>query len=362
MGIYSPSFRSILVLLFLLSGQINYVFGQKKELTLEDAVLKQYSKFHPERLWMLQWIPNTDSYSFIKMEGKSQTLVVHNVENEESKDLFSLEQLSELIKPEIPLRVLPQISWINANSFSASIDNEYYKINITEPKAELKFSIPQEASEITFNNDFSACAFVLDHNLYYLMENGTQIQITSDGKPGIVYGQAVHRSEFGIQSGLFWAPNNNKLAFYRMDETMVEDYPLVDISTQPASLQSIKYPMSGRTSHHVTLGVFDPQKSTTVYMKTGEPKDKYLTSITWSPKSDEVYIGLLNRDQNQLQLNRYKASTGSLSKTLFEEADNEYVEPEHQLWFIPDNNDQFIWMSEREGFNHLPVRYRREFN
>ena len=353
MGNYSSSFQSILVLLFLLSGQINYVYGQKKELILEDAVLKQYSKFHPNRLWMLQWIPETDSYSFIKMKGKSQTLIVYNVENDESKDLFSLEQLSELIKPEIPLRVFPHISWINANSFSVSIGNEYYKINITEPNAELKFSIPQEASEITFNNDFSACAFVLDHNLYYLMENTTQIQITSDGKPGIVYGKAVHRSEFGIQGGLFWAPNNNKLAFYRMDETMVEDYPLVDISTQPASLQSIKYPMSGKTSHHVTLGVFDPQKSTTVYMKTGEPKDKYLTSITWSPKSDEVFIGLLNRDQNQLQLNSYKASTGSLSKTLFEEVDNEYVEPEHQLWFIPDNNDQFIWMSEREGFNHL---------
>ncbi len=351
----SFSGSSILILLFLLLGQLNDVFSQQKELTLEDAILKQYSKFYPERLWKLQWIPETETYSFIERRGNSQTLVVHDVAKDVSRDLFTTEELSTLLKSETPIRVFPIISWLNANSFRFSIGSKYYRVNIAESKAEIKFTLPEKASEITFNDDFSACAFVLDHNLYYLMENGTQIQVTSDGKPGILYGQAVHRSEFGITKGLFWAPDDQKLAFYRMDETMVEDYPLVDISSQPASLRNIKYPMAGRASHHVTLGIFDPQKSTTIYMKTGEPKEQYLTSVTWSPKSDEVYIGLLNRDQNQLKLNSYSASTGILSTTLFEEADNEYVEPEHQLWFIPSDDNKFIWMSEREGFNHLYI-------
>ncbi|MDB4105313.1 S9 family peptidase [Salibacteraceae bacterium] len=349
------------VILAVLLSQSYLALSQSKTLTLSDAVLKQYSDLYPKQLNQLQWIPNTDAYCYIKELDDSQVLVMNDMAMNESVNLISLVELYFSVSSNPEFKKFPKINWINDNEFWISLKSEYYKIDVKSRKAILSFTLPETANDITFNDDFSACAFVLDRNLYYLMENGTQIQITSDGKPSIVYGQAVHRSEFGIQGGLFWAPDNNKLAFYRMDETMVEDYPLVDISTQPASLQSIKYPMAGRTSHHVTLGVFDPQKSTTVYMKTGEPKDKYLTSITWSPKSDEVYIGLLNRDQNQLQLNRYKASTGSLSKTLFEEADNEYVEPEHQLWFIPDNNDQFIWMSEREGFNHLYL-YNTEGN
>ena len=62
----SFSGSSILILLFLLLGQLNDVFSQQKELTLEDAILKQYSKFYPERLWKLQWIPETETYSFIE--------------------------------------------------------------------------------------------------------------------------------------------------------------------------------------------------------------------------------------------------------------------------------------------------------
>jgi len=346
-------FRNLLVLLVLFAVEVNSVYCQKKDFTLQDAVVKQYSKFYPDRLWLLEWIPETESYSYLKRDGAEQTLVVQDVTSGETKNLFTTEQLSSMLGRETPLRVFPMISWLDGNRFSFSVENEYYLVDIAQSKAELKFTLPEEASEITFNKDFSACAFVMEHNLYYLMQNGTQIQITSDGKPGIVYGQSVHRSEFGISGGLFWAPDHKKLAFYRMDESMVEDYPLVDISTQPASLKNIKYPMAGRTSHHVTLGVFDPQKSTTIYMKTGEPKEQYLTAVTWSPKSDELYIGLLNRDQNKLQLNRYSAATGSKTKTLFEEADNEYVEPEHPLWFIPSDDDKFIWMSERDGYNHL---------
>ena len=346
-------FRNLLVLLVLFAVEVNSVYCQKKDFTLQDAVVKQYSKFYPDRLWLLEWIPETESYSYLKRDGAEQTLVVQDVTSGETKNLFTTEQLSSMLGRETPLRVFPMISWLDGNRFSFSVENEYYLVDIAQSKAELKFTLPEEASEITFNKDFSACAFVMKHNLYYLMQNGTQIQITSDGKPGIVYGQSVHRSEFGISGGLFWAPDHKKLAFYRMDESMVEDYPLVDISTQPASLKNIKYPMAGRTSHHVTLGVFDLQKSTTIYMKTGEPKEQYLTAVTWSPKSDELYIGLLNRDQNQLQLNRYSAATGSKTKTLFEEADNEYVEPEHPLWFIPSDDDKFIWMSERDGYNHL---------
>ena len=50
---------------------------------------------------------------------------------------------------------------------------------------------------------------------------------------------------------------SNFLAFYRMDQSMVNDYPIIDWSEIPAKSKTIKYPMAGGTSHEVTLGIYD---------------------------------------------------------------------------------------------------------
>ncbi len=134
---------------------------------------------------------------------------------------------------------------------------------------------------------------------------------------------------------------------------MVEDYPIVNIDTDIATVENIKYPMAGRASHHVTLGVYDLKTGETVFMQTGTPADQYLTTVTWGPASDVIYISLLNRDQNHLKLNKYNAGSGELMKTLFEEKHDKYVEPENPLFFNGANPDQFVWISERSGFMHL---------
>jgi dipeptidyl-peptidase-4 len=38
---------------------------------------------------------------------------------------------------------------------------------------------------------------------------------------------------------------------------------------------------------------------------------------------------------------------------LFEEKNDKYVEPEHPLHFLPSKPDEFIWFSERDGYQHL---------
>ena len=61
--------------------------------------------------------------------------------------------------------------------------------------------------------------------------------MSTDGSRELVYGQSVHRDEFGISKGTFWNPQGTLLAFYRMDQSMVTDYPMVDISHRPARLR-----------------------------------------------------------------------------------------------------------------------------
>ena len=104
-----------------------------------------------------------------------------------------------------------------------------------------------------------------------------------------------------------------------MDESMVTDYPIVDVTTRIATLNNIKYPMAGITSHQVTLGVYDCTTGRIVYMKTGEPADQFLCSVTWSPDQKYIYIAILNREQNHLKMSKFDALTGDLVKVLFEE-------------------------------------------
>ena len=174
----------------------------------------------------------------------------------------------------------------------------------------------------------------------------------------IVLGESVHRNEFGINGGLFWSPKQSRLAFYRMDQSMVEDYPIVDTKAREAEVRNIKYPMAGMKSHEVTVGVWDCTAEKLVYLNTARDttvheREMYLTNIAWSPDEKSIYVGVLNREQNHLQMRRYNAATGKFEKLLFEEKNDRYVEPQHPLTFLPNDPEKFIYWSRKDGFWHL---------
>ena len=173
----------------------------------------------------------------------------------------------------------------------------------------------------------------------------------------IVLGESVHRNEFGINGGLFWSPKNSKLAFYRMDQSMVVDYPLVNTKAREAEPMPIKYPMAGMQSHWVTVGVWDCAAQKLVYLNTCRDtsiheREMYLTNNAWSPDEKYIFIAKINREQNHMWLEQYDATTGAFVKVLFEETNPRYVEPCEPMMFTP-KGDQFLWFSMRDGYKHL---------
>ena len=173
----------------------------------------------------------------------------------------------------------------------------------------------------------------------------------------IVLGESVHRNEFGIDGGLFWSPERSRLAFYRMDQSMVVDYPIVNTKAREAEVRNIKYPMAGMKSHEVTVGVWDLVSEKLVYLDTRRDttvheREMYLTNIAWSPDEKYVFIAKINREQNHMWLEQYDAVTGAFVKVLFEETDSRYVEPCDPMIFTP-KGDQFLWFSMRDGYKHL---------
>lgn len=323
--------------------------AQTKMLTVEDAVLRQRSTLAPQRLDQLNWIGSSDSYYYIDKSGDDPQLMSGSPGGEK-KTILKLTELQAAVaalnlpKP-VELKAFPQLKFKTAGSFTFSA-GEY---DFTCSAADKKVSFTPSDKDMEHADEAPATghiAFTRKNNLYVTADGKTNA-VTSDPDANIVNGQSVHRDEFGISKGTFWSPSGKKLAFYRMDQRMVTDYPIMDLSKQPAAVNTIKYPMAGGKSHEVTIGIYDTENNKTIFLKTGEPKDQYLTNICWGPDERSIYVVIVNRGQDNLSLQRFNAATGEFEKKLIEENDDQYVHPMHPMVFVPGSN-QFIWRSERE--------------
>lgn len=330
-------------------------FSQNKLLTIDDVVLNSYTKLLPANLKQLNWIPSTNSYAYVDVNNSNASLLKFEIKSDKPDTLITLKELNkQLTKNKFnEMNYFPNIFWKDNNSFNFWNDNDWFYFDIKNKNLIKINSVDKDAENKTVAPNAKYIAFSKSNNLFVSLNDSKTIQITFETDTNIVCGQAVHRNEFGIESGIFWSPNSNYIAFYRMDQTMVTDYPLVDISYTPAKLKNIKYPMAGQKSHQVTIGIYNINSGKTTWLKTGGPLDQYLTCLTWSPDEKYFYVAHLNRDQNHLQLKKYDVSTGELIKILFEERNDKYVEPENPLIFLPNSANKFLWFSERDGFNHL---------
>lgn len=331
------------------------IFAQQKELTLEDAILKQFTELGPERLADLQWVANTSLVSWQSAEGDK--LLIRKPGTLSPAQEIPITDLNSSLSLE--MKSLPPVSWLGSGNFYFQDKNTFYTYSTSSKTGKTLLQLPEDAANVDYHAKANYAAFTRANNLFVIDGAGKEQAVTSIDDPNIVSGQEIARQEFGITKGTFWSPDGNYLAFYQKDETDVADYPLLDITTTPGSLQTIKYPMAGQKSQYARVGIYDVKNNQTIYLKVDGPKDQYLTNLGWGPDEKHVYLAVVNRDQNHLWLNKYDAVTGNLVKTLFEETHSKYVEPETPVWFFPDNPDEFTWLSERDGFMHA-YRYNAE--
>lgn len=328
--------------------------SQEVPLTLEDLTPggKTFSKYRAEMPRQLGW--HGDKLTYIKGDS---VMIAPNTDKEKPQLLLSLQDINSGMRfdKDESLKSLNTIQFISpeSNDILIATPDKIYLYDFVAKKIVATFLSLDKMNNHDWAEKSRMLAYTKDNNLYIQDSEGKETAITSETNPGIVCGQSVHRNEFGINKGIFWSPAGNLLAFYRMDETMVTDYPLVDISARIAKLKDIKYPMAGMKSHHVTVGVYNPVTQQTVYLKTGTPKEKYLTNIAWSPDEKSIYIAEVNRGQDTCIVKSYDAATGKLQTTLFTETHPKYVEPENPVLFLKNDPSKFLWQSERDGFNHL---------
>ena len=325
---------------------------EKKMFTSEDASYNNYDVYPKGKSY--KWLGDTEK--FVYAEGDE--LRYRSPGEKSSHLLLDLNKVNIMAKScgYDEFKRMPNITWIDETLgyFYKRNDDGTISLNSLSLNAKMMkriTNIPAEAENMTLNEASMRVAYTIGNDLY-ISDCGKTIRLT-DNPEHVIAGQAVHRNEFAIDGGIFWSPDGNKLAYYLMDESMVTDYPLVDITTRIANEKPIKYPMAGMTSHIVKLHVYDVAKGTDVVMKTGEPEEHYLTAITWNNDNEKVYIGILNRGQDSFDFNEYNAVNGDFLQTIFHDEDAQYVEPQGSAHFLPGSTTEFLWLAQRDGYYHL---------
>ena len=343
---------TVLSLAFAMALAIPAQSQEKKLFTPFDASYNNRAVY-AQRPNQLKWVGDSD----ILMKVKGNEIITMMPGSKKEATFLTLDELNGYANKSgvDSLLRIPQLTWLNSYQacFYALGKDGIVLNRLDLKKQEIKqmASVPQNADNQKLCKETMRIAYTIDNNLY-VADGDKQIQIT-DTPEGVVAGQSVHRNEFAIDGGIFWSPNGKLLAYYSMDERMVTDYPLVDIQERIATTKPIKYPMAGMTSHQVTLHIYNIATAKEIVVKTGEPVDQYLTAITWNPDNKRIYISVLNRGQNHLKFNEYDAITGNFIQTLFEDQDEQFVEPQGPAYFLPNNSDQFIWKAQRDGYYHL---------
>ena len=331
--------------------------AQQKQFRLDELIGggDSYWKLRPENVYTSWW-------GNIALKTTPEAVYDLNT----GKQILSVEQVNKCFSEKVVF---------SAHSFSFPFPDEPV-VMFTKGQRRIMFdfhakrilsdiTLPQEAVVRDFNLKTRQTAYTVAGNLYVYTENGEIIQISkdgsTDGSDNIVYGQSVHRDEFGISGGTFWSPDGMMLAYYRMDQSMVPSYPQVDIKSKGAEgdgsriaeTYSCHYPMAGEKSHFVKVGVYDTETQKSVWLHLVGEKDDYHTNISWAPDGKSIYVFELNRDQNHMRLVQYDVATGNVMRTVLEEKHDKYVEPMHPLAFLPWDEEKAVMQSQRDGYNHL---------
>ncbi len=312
---------------------------------------KEFMKFYPQYLPGLQWAG--DKYIYLDGENLASARAS---KGSKKTTLLSIGELKQIL-PNIKLPDLFPWMQVVERERGILMYREAKAIHLIDPNTKSlvgQFSHDEGLQDFEVSPRLDKVAVLENNGIAILSSDGSKAhRIGTDASPTLQYGQPAYQREFGIEKGIFWSPKGNYLAFYRLDQSMVQPHPIVDIDPLSAKATELYYPMAGTPAHKAMVGVYNTQSGNITYLQCDNETELFHTNITWSPDESKIYIAEVNRAQDQCKLKVYSAKDGSYQGTIFEENHPIYVEPQAGPLFLPNNPKLFIWQSRRDGYNQL---------
>lgn len=221
------------------------------------------------------------------------------------------------------------------------------QVGTTLPPASLMFA--------KFSPDATRVGYVSRNNIYVeRLDDGRVTQLTTDGSETTINGTSdwVYEEEFGVRDGFAWSPDGKSIAYWQFDSSGVGTFSLInDTADTYPTITKIPYPKAGTTNSAVRIGVIGADGGQTTWIKTeGDPRDTYLARLGWID-ANTVAIQQLNRQQNRNDFLTADITSGDV-KRVFRDESTSWVDVNEDVPWI-DNGKTFLWLSERDGFQHV---------
>ncbi|MBI4931735.1 MAG: S9 family peptidase [Bacteroidetes bacterium] len=362
-----------------------WALAQKKEITLED--LFQKNTFAVKRIYGIRSMKNGEHYTTQGANTLEQFIVMYEYKTGNAVD--TVLKSSWMKSSPFELRSQPSVA---SKGGQTAIEIEDYQFNADESKLLISSESEQIYRHSTrenyyiydrktkattfisqngkqmyaeFSPDGSKIGFVRDNNLFvYDIASKKETQVTSDGKVNNIINGAtdwVYEEEFSFDKAWFWSPDGNKIAYYRFDESKVKEFSMNKYGTLYPTEYKFKYPKAGEDNSKVSIFIYDVKTALKQMIDLGNDYE-YIPRIKWTQFFQPMKIGSditlpvlsiqrMNRLQNKLEL-LLAYPFSAQTTTILTETSDTYIEISDNLTFLP-NGKEFIWTSERDGYNHL---------
>jgi dipeptidyl-peptidase-4 len=206
-----------------------------------------------------------------------------------------------------------------------------------------------------FSPDAKQVAYVYKNDLYIQnMGDGSITRLTDTATAAKINGTFdwVYEEEFAARDGFRFSPDGKRLAFWEIDATGIESFPLVNnTDTLYPKITYIPYPKVGTINPAARIGVIDLSTRKTTWMPIpGDERDNYLPRMEWVDET-RLVIQQINRLQNHLVV--YVADvTNSQLDVMLTEKDDAWIDVQETLHWLADRS-RFAWLSERNGWQHI---------
>src|SRR6266404_7409869 len=237
------------------------------------------------------------------------------------------------------------------------LGGDLYYYDLGKPAAEALTKITHSqgfATDASVSPKGGYVAYVRDQNpSAYDLTKQREKALTKDGRGPIKNGMAefVAQEEMGRSTGYWWAPDDEHIAFARVDELPVKVTQRFEIAADNVATFAQRYPAAGGANVSVRLGVTNVHSGSTTWVDLGSEPDIYLARVNWLPDGKTIAIQRESRDQHRLDLLFADIATGK-TRVLLTETSDSWIDLNDELTFL-NKTREFVWLSARDGFPHL---------
>ncbi len=204
-----------------------------------------------------------------------------------------------------------------------------------------------------FSPEGRRVAFVRENNIYVTdLATGDETAVTRDGGENVINGTSdwVYEEELNLRDAFRWSPDGRRIAFWRLDQTAIRPFYLLNQDSLYPSLVPVRYPKTGTPNSDVKIGVVEISTGRTSWIELGPDKDIYVAAMDFADAPDQLWLTRLNRHQNRLDLLMADATSGA-ARVIMTDTDSAWVDANQPRWI--DGGKQFLFVSARDGNDQI---------